>query len=60
MLYFPNYFPLASFIGGGILILFADALINFFYSMAMVLLLIVGISKISKFNVKLIDFFLNF
>ena len=33
MLYFPNYFPLASFIGGGILILFADALINFFYSL---------------------------
>lgn len=49
MLYFPNYFPLASFIGGGILILFADALINFFYSIAMVLLLIYGVSKISKF-----------
>lgn len=49
MLYFPNYFPVTSFIGGGILILFADALINFFYSIAMVILLILGVSKISKF-----------
>jgi hypothetical protein len=49
MIYFPNYVPLGSLLGAGILILFADSLINLFYNMAMVLLLFFGISKISKF-----------
>ena len=49
MIYFPNYIPLGSLIGAGLLILFADTLINVFYTMVMIVLLIFGISKISKF-----------
>lgn len=49
MLYFPNYLPIGSFIGGGLLIIFADALVNFFYTIAMIFLMFYGISKISKF-----------
>ena len=48
-IYFPNYIPLGSLIGAGLLILFADTLINVFYTMVMIVLLIFGISKISKF-----------
>lgn len=49
MIYFPNYVPLGSLLGAGILILFADTLINLFYTLAMTFLLFFGISKISKF-----------
>ncbi len=49
MIYFPNYVPLGSLIGAGLLILFADTLINLFYTMVMIILLFFGISKISKF-----------
>lgn len=49
MIYFPNYVPLGSLIGAGILILFADTLINLFYTLVMIFLLFFGISKISKF-----------
>lgn len=48
-IYFPNYFPIGSFIFGGILIIFSEALINFFYTIVMFFLLMFGISKISKF-----------
>lgn len=48
-IYFPNYFPVGSFIFGGILIIFSEALINFFYTIAMFILLFFGVSKISKF-----------
>lgn len=49
MLLFPNYLPIGSFIFGGILIVFADSLINFFYTIVMIFLLLYGINKISKF-----------
>ena len=49
MIYFPNYMPIGSFIGGMLLILFSDFLIDIFYSIVMVFLLMFGISKISKF-----------
>lgn len=49
MIYFPNYVPLGSLIGAGLLILFADSLINLFYTIVMIFLLFFGISKISKF-----------
>lgn len=49
MLLFPNYLPIGSFIFGGILIVFADGLINFFYTIVMIFLLLYGINKISKF-----------
>lgn len=49
MLYFPNYLPIGSFIGGIFLITFADALINVFYTIVMIFLMLYGISKISKF-----------
>lgn len=49
MLIFTNYLPIGSFIFGGILIFFADGLINLFYTIVMIALLFYGISKISKF-----------
>ena len=49
MIYFPNYVPLGSLIGAGLLILFADSLINIFYTIVMIFLLLFGISKINKF-----------
>lgn len=49
MFYFPNFLPIGSFIFGGILIIFSEALINFFYTLVMLFLLLYGINKISKF-----------
>lgn len=49
MIYFPNYLPIGSLIFGGLLIIFSEALINFFYTIVMLFLLLYGISKISKF-----------
>lgn len=48
MLYFPNYFPIGSIICGGLLILFSETLIDIFYTIVMVFLLIYGCSKISQ------------
>ena len=48
MIYFPNYLPIGSFIFGGILILFSNFLIDVFYFLVMIILLMIGISKISK------------
>ncbi len=48
MIYFPNYLPIGSFICGGLLIIFSEALINFFYAVVMIFLLFLGIGKISK------------
>jgi len=49
MIYFPNYLPISSFIAGGLMILFSEALVNFFYTIVMVFLLFYGFNKISKF-----------
>ena len=49
MIYFPNYTPVGSIICGLFLMVFADSLIKFFYTIAMIIILMIGISKISKF-----------
>ena len=46
MFYYPDYLPLGSFIGGGILILFSETLIDLFYTIVMLFLLLYGIGKI--------------
>ncbi len=48
MIYFPNYLPISSFICGGLLMLFSEALINLFYMVVMIFLLIYGVSKIGR------------
>lgn len=49
MLYFPNYLPISSLLSAGLLILFSDFLIDLFYTIVMIFLLFIGISKIMKF-----------
>jgi len=49
MIYFPNYTPIGSIVCGIFLMLFADSLIKFFYTIAMIFILMYGMTKISRF-----------
>ena len=49
MIYFPNYTPVGSIVCGLFLMIFADLLIKFLYTIAMIFIMMYGIAKISKF-----------
>lgn len=44
MLYFPGYIPVLSFVGGGLLILFSNIIIEFIYFIVLIILFGKGIS----------------